>query len=84
MSDDNLGEHWNVNNIVVIFVAMTMGAILVWCFKLRGNDNESDDFVADGEGRHIFTRTNREHNKAKKKLQNKRKELRNQKWKVKI
>ena len=33
-------------------------------------------FVADGEGRHIFTRNNEEHNEAKKILQRKRREMR--------
>ncbi len=36
-------------------------------------------FVADGEGRHIFTRNNEEHNKAKKVLQRKRREVRRKK-----
>ena len=36
-------------------------------------------FVADGEGRHIFTRNNEEHNKAKKVLQRKRIEVRRKK-----
>jgi len=36
-------------------------------------------FVADGEGRHIFTRNNEEHNEAKKVLNRKRRELRRKK-----
>jgi len=36
-------------------------------------------FVADGEGRHIFTRNNEEHNVAKKVLQRKRREMRQKK-----
>ena len=36
-------------------------------------------FVADGEGRHIFTRNNEEHNEAKKVLNKKRREMRRKK-----
>jgi len=36
-------------------------------------------FVADGEGRHIFTRNNEEHNEAKKVLKQKRREIKRKK-----